>query len=149
MTPWIAGWFLGSAVVALLLALPGRRRIPTGVLVGASVLSAAVVFFSLADFRILGNLAYVFMLKFGAINWTVLNQLFAVVLGRPHGRVGGHLSAPHVRRVHPLRPVRFRRRLDLAGVCRPVGQAGRVHGRRRPTALRQHPVGLGRSSALD
>ncbi|MET8091478.1 hypothetical protein [Micromonospora sp. NPDC005220] len=79
LAPWIAGWFLGSAVVALLLALPGRRRIPTGVLVGASLLSAAVVFFTLADFRILGNLAYVFMLKFSAINWTVINQLFAVV----------------------------------------------------------------------
>jgi hypothetical protein len=79
LAPWIAGWFLGSAAVALLLALPGRRRIPTPLLVGVSVFSAATVFFTLADFRILGDLAYAFMLKFGAINWTVLNQLFAVV----------------------------------------------------------------------
>ncbi|MFB7482099.1 hypothetical protein ACFUEM_16615 [Streptomyces anulatus] len=79
LAPWIAGGFLGSAAVALLLALPGRRRIPARVLVGASVFSAAAVFCTLADFRILGNLAYVFMLKFGAINWTVINQLFAVV----------------------------------------------------------------------
>ncbi|GAA0577459.1 hypothetical protein GCM10010172_72740 [Paractinoplanes ferrugineus] len=78
LAPWIAVWFLGSAAVAFLMALPRRRRIPTGVLVGPSVLSAAVVFFTLADFRILGNLAYVFMLRFGAINWTVINQLFAV-----------------------------------------------------------------------
>ncbi len=79
LAPWIAGGFLASSAVALLLALPGRRRIPTPVLVGASVFSAAAVFGTLADFRILGNLAYVFMLKFGAINWTVINQLFAVV----------------------------------------------------------------------
>ncbi|MEU5282821.1 hypothetical protein AB0G97_02175 [Streptomyces sp. NPDC020755] len=79
LAPWIAGGFLGSAAVALLLALPGRRRIPARVLVGASAFSAGAVFCTLADFRILGNLAYVFMLKFSAINWTVINQLFAVV----------------------------------------------------------------------
>ncbi|MFJ6510409.1 hypothetical protein ACIQMO_09220 [Streptomyces sp. NPDC091406] len=79
LAPWTAGGFLGSSVVALLLALPGRRRIPARVLVGAAALPAAAVFCTLADFRILGNLAYVFMLKFGAINWTVINQLFAVV----------------------------------------------------------------------
>ena len=79
LAPWIAGGFLGSAAVALLLALPGRRRIPTRVLVGASVFAAAAVFCTLADFRILGNLAYVLMLKLGAVNWTVINQLFAVV----------------------------------------------------------------------
>ncbi|GAB2597251.1 hypothetical protein Aab01nite_72750 [Paractinoplanes abujensis] len=79
LAPWIAGWLLGSAAVALLMALPGRRRIPTLFLVGASAISAATVFFALADFRILGNVAYLFMLKFSAINWTVLNQLFAVV----------------------------------------------------------------------
>ncbi|MFD4172587.1 MULTISPECIES: hypothetical protein [Streptomyces] len=56
-----------------------RRRIPARVLMGASVFSAAAVFCTLAGFRILGNLAHVFMLKFGAINWTVINQLFAVV----------------------------------------------------------------------
>ncbi|MBO3738582.1 hypothetical protein [Actinoplanes flavus] len=79
LAPWLAGWFLGSAAVAFLLALPGRRRIPTPLLVGASVFSAAAVFCTLADFRLLGNLAYVLMLRFGAINWTVVNQLFAVV----------------------------------------------------------------------
>ncbi|MGW7094032.1 DUF3995 domain-containing protein [Streptomyces sp. NPDC054874] len=79
LAPWIAGGFLGSAAIALLLSLPGRRRIPAPVLVGASVFSAAAVFCTLADFRILGNLAYVFMLKFSAINWTVIDQLFAVV----------------------------------------------------------------------
>ncbi|NEB40779.1 hypothetical protein [Streptomyces sp. SID14515] len=79
LAPWIAGGFLGSAAVALLLVLPGRRWIPARVLVGASVFAAAAVFCTLADFRILGNLAYVFMLRFGAINWTVINQLFAVV----------------------------------------------------------------------
>lgn len=79
LAPWLAGGFLGSAVVALLMALPGRRRVPTPVLVGASAVAATAVFCTLADFRILGNLAYVFMLKFGAINWTVINQLFAVV----------------------------------------------------------------------
>ncbi|MEV4738686.1 hypothetical protein [Streptomyces sp. NPDC049555] len=79
LAPWLAGGFLLSAAVALLLALPGRRRIPTGVLLGASALSVTAVFSTLADFRILGNLAYVFMLRFSAINWTVINQLFAVV----------------------------------------------------------------------
>ncbi|MFG2132153.1 hypothetical protein ACGFNV_30680 [Streptomyces sp. NPDC048751] len=79
LAPWLAAGFLLSAGVALLLALPGRRRIPTPVLLGATGLSAAAVFCTLADFRILGNLAYVFMLRFGAINWTVINQVFAVV----------------------------------------------------------------------
>ncbi|MDJ0382277.1 hypothetical protein [Streptomyces sp. G-G2] len=79
LAPWLAAGFLLSAGVALLLALPGRRRIPTPVLLGATAASGACVFFTLADFRILGNLAYVFMLKFSAINWTVINQLFAVV----------------------------------------------------------------------
>ncbi|MFF2650669.1 hypothetical protein [Streptomyces sp. NPDC058045] len=79
LAPWVAGGFLVSAAVALLLALPGRRRVPTGVLLGATALAAAAVLGTLADFRILGNLAYVFMLQFSAINWTVVNQVFAVV----------------------------------------------------------------------
>ncbi|MFD5198646.1 hypothetical protein ACFWM7_00445 [Streptomyces sp. NPDC058375] len=49
LAPWIAGGFLGSSVVALLLALR-RRRIPARVLVGAAALSAAAVFCTLADF---------------------------------------------------------------------------------------------------
>lgn len=79
LAPWLAAGFLLSAGVAVLLALPGRRRIPTPVLLGATALSAAGVLGTLADFRILGNLAYIFMLRFSAINWTVINQVFAVV----------------------------------------------------------------------
>lgn len=78
LAPWVAAGFLLSAAVAVLLALPGRRRIPTPVLMGATGLSVAAVLGAIADFRILGNLAYVFMLKFSAINWTVINQVFAV-----------------------------------------------------------------------
>ncbi|GGZ03750.1 hypothetical protein [Streptomyces poonensis] len=79
LAPWLAAGFLLSAVVAVLLALPGRHRVPTPVLLGATGLSVAGVLGAIADFRILGNLAYVFMLKFSAINWTVINQVFAVV----------------------------------------------------------------------
>ncbi|WP_223180076.1 hypothetical protein [Streptomyces griseicoloratus] len=79
LAPWMAAGFLLSAAVAVLLALPGRRRVPTRVLLGATGLSVAAVLGAIADFRILGNLAYVFMLKFSAINWTVINQVFAVV----------------------------------------------------------------------
>jgi hypothetical protein len=78
LAPWIAGGYLAASVVALLMALPGRRRIPTRALLTASLVFAAAVFGALADFRLLGNLAYVFMLKFSAINWTVINQAFAV-----------------------------------------------------------------------
>ncbi|MGW0330968.1 hypothetical protein ACWD0J_03645 [Streptomyces sp. NPDC003011] len=78
LAPWLAAGFLAAAAVALLLALPGRRRIPTPVLLGATGLCVAAVFCTLADFRILGNLAYVFMLRFSAINWSVVNQVFAV-----------------------------------------------------------------------
>lgn len=98
LAPWTAGGFLGSAAVALLLALPGRRRIPARVLMGASVFSAAAVFCTLADFRILGNLAYVFMLKFGAINWTVVNQLFAGAALATMGALGSLLTLGLVRR---------------------------------------------------
>ncbi|CAM5531945.1 hypothetical protein STENM223S_01139 [Streptomyces tendae] len=79
LAPWVAAGFLLSAGVALLLALPGRRRVPVPVLLGATATAAAAVLGTLADFRILGNLAYVFMLRFSAINWTVVNQVFAVV----------------------------------------------------------------------
>ncbi|MFJ7416289.1 hypothetical protein ACIQWZ_36640 [Streptomyces sp. NPDC098077] len=116
LAPWIAGGFLGSAAVALLLALPGRRRIPAPVLVGASVFSAAAVFCALADFRILGNLAYVFMLKFGAIDWTVINQLFAVV------SVGLMLASAIV----------YRRR--TSGACTGCGRTGSGAGWTTPQA---------------
>ncbi|OKK04804.1 hypothetical protein AMK26_16110 [Streptomyces sp. CB03234] len=78
LAPWIAGGYLSAAGLALALALPGRRRIPTPVLLSAALAVVAAVLGTLADFRLLGNLAYVFMLKFSAINWTVINQAFAV-----------------------------------------------------------------------
>nr|WBO80849.1 hypothetical protein SBE_004661 [Streptomyces sp. SBE_14.2] len=78
LAPWLAAGFLLCAAVALLLALPGRSRVPARVLLGVTALADAAVLGTLADFRILGNLAYVFMLKFSAINWTVINQVFAV-----------------------------------------------------------------------
>ncbi|MFI6641775.1 hypothetical protein [Streptomyces sp. NPDC050504] len=78
LAPWLAAGFLLGSAAALLLALPGRHRVPAKALYGTAAFAVVAVLGTLADFRILGNLAYVFMLKFSAINWTVINQLFAV-----------------------------------------------------------------------
>ncbi|WP_432587794.1 hypothetical protein ABVG11_21055 [Streptomyces sp. HD1123-B1] len=78
LAPVLAALLLPSAAVALLMALPGRRRVPRNLLLGYTWCFVAVALAAFADFRLLGNLAYALMLRFGAINWTVLNQFFLV-----------------------------------------------------------------------
>ncbi|WP_190232741.1 hypothetical protein [Streptomyces avicenniae] len=81
LAPWLAAGFLSASVVAALLAPTGRglSRVAARALYGATALYATAVVCTLTDFRLLGNLAYALMFRFGAINWSVLNQLFAVV----------------------------------------------------------------------
>ncbi|WP_432252534.1 hypothetical protein [Streptomyces sp. HNM1019] len=76
LAPVLAALLLPASAVALLMALPGRRRVPRNVLLGCTWGFVAVTLAAFADFRLLGNLAYAVMLQFSAINWTVINQFF-------------------------------------------------------------------------
>ncbi|MFI7274380.1 hypothetical protein [Streptomyces sp. NPDC049879] len=97
LAPWLAAGFLSASAVAALLARPGRG-LPRGaarVLYGAAGVYVAAVMCLLADFRILGHLAYALMLRFGAVDWSVVNQLFAVTAA---GLLAAAAVAHHRRR---------------------------------------------------